>query len=109
MRNVSPSETPSLFSPDLFVQPEVQTPPAEEKTAGRLAREFVRWCWNVGGDFRNSPDHVNLLYWLKKNRIEPHPAEEDEILAEARSLFLKKAEQAARKAESSQRQAQESG
>jgi hypothetical protein len=102
MRNITRSETPSLFPPEMLVEP-VEAPPfGGEATPARQAREFVRWCWSVGDGFRNSPDRMNLRYWQHKNRMKSSPAEEDEILAEARSLFLRKAEQAARKADVAQ-------
>ena len=100
MRNVTSAGTPSLFTPDLFAAPEkAEEPVRAERDAGHSARDFVRWCWSFGSDFRNSPDITNLRFWLQKNRIEFSESEEDEILAEARRLFLKKVEQAVRKAD----------
>jgi hypothetical protein len=102
MRHSTSSETPTLFPPDLLLTPQPVALSTEEKTPRRLAHEFVRWCWSAGGDFRNSPDRLNLRFWQQKNRMECSQTEEDEILLEARSLFLRKVEQAARKADASQ-------
>jgi hypothetical protein len=105
MRNVTPIETPSLF-PELLEGNEPGRPaqpaqPAEEtlEKPDALARGFVRWCWSFGGDFRNSPDITNFRFWLRKAKVTPSPAEEEQILEEARRLFLKKVEQAVRKAD----------
>jgi hypothetical protein len=64
-----------------------------------MARDFIRWCWSFGTDFHNSPDITNLRSWLKKESLSPSPSEEQEILVEARRLYLKKVEQAVRKAD----------
>ena len=96
MRNVTSADTPSLFTPDLF---EGVQPDKAEKTSGQLASAFVRWCWSFGSDFHNSPDITNLRSWLRKSRIKSSPTDEDEILVEARRLFLKKVGQAVRKAD----------
>jgi len=100
MRNASRVETPSLFTPELLVGNESpgQTE-GREQTPSALARDFVQWCWGVGGDFHNSPDITNLRYWLESVAASPSPSEEGEILVEARRLFLKKVEQAVRKAD----------
>jgi hypothetical protein len=97
MRNDSLIGTPSLFTPELLTGGELETP--QDSTQGASAREFVRWCWNVGSDFRNSPDITNLRYWLQKKGAQTTPSEEDDILVEARRIFLKKVEQAVRKAD----------
>ena len=90
MRNNSYLDTPTLFT-DLSPIREPET--IAEKTPGSSAGEFVRWCWNVGSDFRNSPDITNLRFWLEKTGATPTPSEEGDILMEARRLFLKKVEQ----------------
>jgi hypothetical protein len=105
MRHVTPTETPSLF-PDLLggdpaVEPAVEEN-VEEKAEGTpdaLARSFVHWCWGFGNDFRNSPDITNLRVWLRKVNASPTANEEEDILEESRRLFLKKVEQAVRKAD----------
>ena len=100
MRHAPPLETPSLFTPELLDGSEsldvVATP---EKSTDAIAREFVRWCWSFGTEFRNSPDITNLRSWLRNEKLDPSAAEEVEILLEARRLFLKRVEQAVRKAD----------
>ena len=96
MRNVPRVETPSLFTPELLVEAE-SLGIVEPRDV--LARDFVQWCWGVGGDFHNSPDITNLRFWLGRGKAIPSASEEAEILAEARRLFLKKVEQAVRKAD----------
>jgi hypothetical protein len=104
MRNETPIATPSLF-PELLGGSEAVEPDIAEKiekieeTPDALARAFVRWCWGFGSDFRNSPDITNLRVWLRKVKVEPTPNEEEGILEESRRLFLKKVEQAVRKAD----------
>ena len=100
MRHVTPLDTPSLFTPELLNGNEsldVVTSP--EKSTDAHARDFVRWCWSFGNDFHNSPDITNLRSWLRKGQLSPSASEEEEILVEARRLFLKKVEQAVRKAD----------
>jgi hypothetical protein len=101
MRNATPLETPSLFTPELVSANEpVDTFIGQaEKPSVATAQDFVRWCCSFGGDFRNSPDITNLRVWLRKENHDPSSSEEEEILAEARRLFLKKVEQAVRKAD----------
>jgi hypothetical protein len=98
MRNLSTTETPSLFGTDLPVESE---PPIEreEKTSAKIARDFVRWCCSVGSNFRNSPDVTNLRTWMNRHKITASASDEGEILLEARRLFIKKIEQAVRKAD----------
>lgn len=91
---------PSLFTPELLdsVEPlEIVAP--EEIGADILARDFVRWCWSFGSDFHNSPDITNLRSWIRKRGTGLASSEEAEVLVEARRLFLKKVEQALRKAD----------
>ncbi|HLQ76380.1 MAG TPA: hypothetical protein VK210_03445 [Terriglobia bacterium] len=89
MRNEAMAETPDLFSPEVM---------AAETTVGNHAREFVGWCCSLGDNFRNSPDATNFQYWLRQTKIKTTKAEEGEILAEARRLFMRKVEQHVRKA-----------
>jgi hypothetical protein len=63
------------------------------------AKDFVKWCCSFGTEFRNSPDVSNLRYWAQKMKVKIKDREEDEILETSRSLFLKRIEQAIRKAE----------
>ena len=98
MRNLATNNTPSLFP----TEPMPPAPPAVEETerAGptprQLAREFVGWCCSFGSGFHNSPDAANLRYWLHKTEMKPSDIadiDEDELLHEARRLFLKRIEQ----------------
>jgi len=86
MRDLSQEPSASLFD----------SPPS---TAYVQAKDFVRWCCSFGSDFRNSPDITNLRYWSHKNKMKLDEHNETEILEAARPLFLKRVEQAVRKAE----------
>jgi hypothetical protein len=101
MRHALRVETPSLFPPELLEPQESQATPAEtpEESSESLARDFVRWCWSFGSDFHNSPDITNLRFWARKEKYRIAPSGEEEVLAEARRLYLKKVEQAVRKAD----------
>jgi len=100
MRHAPPLETPSLFTPELLNGNEsLDVIASPEKSTDVIARDFVQWCWSFGNDFRNSPDITNLRSWLRKGETNPSASEEEEILAEARRLFLKRVEQAIRKAD----------
>jgi hypothetical protein len=97
MRNITSVDPPNLFTPNLVT--DVQPAVSPESTSGSLARDFVRWCWGVSEDFHNSPDISNLQFWLQKSKGQATRVEEDEILVEARRLYLKKVEQSVRKAD----------
>jgi hypothetical protein len=100
MRHAISLENPSLFTPELLNGSEsIHVAAPDEKPTDVLAREFVRWCWSFGGEFHNSPDITNLRFWFRKGMLDPSASEEEEILVEARRLFLKKVEQAVRKAD----------
>ena len=101
MRNATSTDAPNLFTPELFDGTESLdiVVAGAEKSPEILARNFVRWCWSFGNDFHNSPDITNLRSWLRKEQISPSSSEEDEILVEARRLYLKRVEQAVRKAD----------
>ena len=86
MRELFQDPSPSLFD----------APPPESYSQ---AKEFVRWCCSFGAAFRNSPDISNLRYWAQKNRVALRDRDESEILDTARAMFLKRIEQAVRKAE----------
>ena len=92
-------QSPSLFTPELLNGAEPLDIVAQESAVDVLAREFVGWCWNVGNDFHNSPDITNLRSWVRKRGTSLASSEEAEVLVEARRLFLKKVEQAVRKAD----------
>src|SRR5437899_1691721 len=98
MRNLATNNTPSLFptEPMPTAPPAIEETEREEAKPRELAREFVRWCCSFGRDFHNSPDAANLRYWLHKTGITPSDIpdiDEDELLHEARRLFLKRIEQ----------------
>src|SRR5215510_5656243 len=67
------------------------------------AKDFVRWCCSFGSGFRNSPDITNLRFWAQKNKIKIKDRDEADILDTARPLFMKRVEQAVRKAERAER------
>jgi hypothetical protein len=95
-------ETRSLF--DTPIAPTVRDvlePSWTEKGLDRVAKDFVRWCFSFGGDFRNSPDVTNLRYWSRKTKFKIDESEETQILAIARPLFFKRIDQLARKGEAS--------
>src|ERR1044071_16610 len=93
------SAGPSLFEASVAVPPDtaVAQPPREEKRAEKLAREFIRWCFSFGRDFRNSPDLINVRIWAQKTRLKLKDSEENELLIEARRLYLKRIEQMMKK------------
>ena len=97
MRDITSVDPPNLFTPDLFAESESRV--SSESSSALFAREFVSWCWGVGDNFHNSPDITNLRFWLQKNQNDLSRAQEGEILVEARRLFLKRVEQAVRKAD----------
>ena len=100
MRHATPLETPSLFTPEFLNGSEsLEIVEGPQKSSDIHARDFVRWCFSFGTDFHNSPDITNLRFWLHKGQLDPTAIEEEEILVEARRLFLKKVEQAVRKAD----------
>jgi hypothetical protein len=100
MRHVTPIDTPNLFTPELLSgEPVESVVDTSEKPSAAVARDFVRWCCSFGHDFRNSPDITNLRVWMRKEQSDLSSSEEEEILAEARRIFLKKVEQAVRKAD----------
>jgi len=86
MRDLSQEPSPSLFD----------APPPVSYVH---AKDFVKWCFSFGTAFRNSPDVTNLRYWAHKNKVKIRDRDEAEILDTARSLFLKRIEQAVRKSE----------
>jgi len=98
MRHATPLETPSLFTPELLDGTQsLDIVASPEKSTDVMARDFIRWCWSFGSDFHNSPDITNLRSWLRKGQLTPSASEEEEILVEARRLYLKRVEQAVRK------------
>ena len=99
MRHATPLEAPSLFTPELLGNESLNIVQSDEKSTDVLARQFVQWCWSFGSDFRNSPDINNLRSWFRKGELSPSVSEEEEILVEARRLYLKRVEQVVRKAD----------
>ena len=90
MRHAASAQSPSLFTSELLNGVEsLDIVAPEESPTDVLAREFVHWCWSFGSDFHNSPDITNLRSWLRKGEISPSPSEEEEILVEARRVYLK--------------------
>ena len=90
----------TLFDAPLTSElPNVLAPAWNEKGTDKLAKDFVRWCFSLGGDFRNSPDITNLHYWAQKTKAKIDETEEPAILATARPLFFKRIDQLTRKTE----------
>jgi len=98
MRELS---TPSLFDvpPAVLPAPAVEAPAREDRGTDQLAKDFIRWCFSFGSDFRNSPDVINLRTWCGKAKFKLHDHEESEVLVEARRLYFKRIEQTLKKAE----------
>jgi len=97
-----PHETPSLFDTPLApALPNVLESSWTEKGIDKLAKDFVRWCFSFGGDFRNSPDITNLRYWAQKTKAKMDENDEFQILEIARPLFFKRIDQVTRKADAS--------
>ncbi len=80
--------TPSLFDPA-----------SGEKRSEKLAKDFSRWCSSFGVEFRNSPDVINLRTWAQKMDLKLKETEENEVLIEARKLYLKRIDQLIKKSE----------
>ena|ERR1051326_6649404 len=95
-------DTPSLFDAPLAAPVrDVLEPAWNEKGTEKLAKDFVRWCFSFGSDFRNSPDLANLRYWAQKTTPKIDGSDEAQILTIARPLFFKRIEQLTRKADPS--------
>jgi len=92
---------PSLFDSTPAVLPAVAEPtaPREERRHEQLAKDFIRWCFSFGSDFRNSPDVINLRVWCQKTKLKVRDVEEGELIAEARRLYIKRIEQMTKKSE----------
>jgi hypothetical protein len=92
---------PSLFDVPVAaaLQQAPEAPPREESRAEDLAKEFIRWCFSFGRDFRNSPDLINIRNWAQKTRLKLSDAEETQLLLEARRLYLRRIEQLMKKVE----------
>jgi hypothetical protein len=98
---MSELSTPSLFEANPIPSAAAigDTPVHEDKHSDRLARDFVKWCFSFGSDFRNSPDLINLRTWAQKVRVKLDEAEQNEMLAEARRLYLKRIDQMMKKSD----------
>jgi hypothetical protein len=99
-------EMQELSIPSLFDSPSAGAPPAaaeaparEERRYDELSKDFIRWCFGFGADFRNSPDVINLRVWCQKIHIRLRDNEEREILGEARRLYFRRLEQMTKKSE----------
>ena len=98
-----------LSIPSLFDSPAAGAPPAASEVPVRevsryeeLSKDFIRWCFGFGADFRNSPDVINLRTWCQKVNVRLREAEEREILVEARRLYLRRLEQMTKKTETAE-------
>ena len=92
---------PSLFDSQPAVAPPAvaEGPAREERRYDQLAKDFIRWCFSFGSDFRNSPDVINLRVWCQKTKLKVRDVEEGELIAEARRLYIKRIEQMTKKSE----------
>lgn len=53
-----------------------------------IATEFLRWCNSFGSTFHNSPDIINLRFWLEhRKKIKLNRAHEEEIILEVTGLI----------------------
>ena len=93
-------DTPSsLLNPADAPAADSQPTAREEKRSEKLAKDFVRWCFSFGSDFRNSPDLVNLRAWASKTNLKLKESEEYEVVLEARKIHVKRLEQMMKKAD----------
>ena|SRR5215469_12168893 len=92
---------PSLFDSQPAVAPPAvaEGPAREERRYDQLAKDFIRWCFSFGADFRNSPDVINLRVWDHKTKVKLRESEEKEVLGEARRLYFKRIEHLTQKSE----------
>ena len=101
MRNVTSTEAPNLFTPELFDGTESLdiVVAGAEKSPEILARDFVQWCWSFGTTSiiartsRIFASGCGTKSWTRRR------LKRKRSLLEARRLFLKKVEQAVRKAD----------
>jgi hypothetical protein len=96
-----PEYIPSLFDgppPAAAAQAAIEEPGKEDKESVKVAKEFVRWCFSFGSDFRNSPDITNLRFWVQRAKLKLKAEDESRVLAEARTLFSKRLESMMKKA-----------
>jgi hypothetical protein len=94
--------TPSLFNESDVLPPVVNNEASvhEEKRTEKLAKDFIRWCFGFGPEFRNSPDIINLRTWANKLKWKLTESEEIELLQDARKLYLRRIDQMMKKSES---------
>ena len=92
---------PSLFdNPPAVVPPAVaETPAREVRRCEQIAKDFIRWCFSFGPNYRNSPDVINLRTFCQTTKMKVRDTEEREVLVEARRLYLKRIEQMTKKTE----------
>jgi len=77
----------SLFD---VAEPEPQQLRAKPISSAQIARTFVRWCFSLGADFRNSPDETNLRTWSAGDGLPYKSSQERQILKNARELYAQR-------------------
>ena len=88
----------SLFD---VAEPEPQQRSTKPTTSAQIARTFVRWCFSLGADFRNSPDETNLRSWAADKGLPYKTSQERQILKNARELYLQRITSSMRKSTNS--------
>ena len=78
------TQTRSLFE---VADPDQQGRQAKVISSAQIARTFVRWCFSLGADFRNSPDETNLRSWSAAQGGSYKSTQERQILKNARELY----------------------
>lgn len=78
------TQTRSLFE---VADPDQQGGPAKVMSSAQVARTFVRWCFSLGADFRNSPDETNLRSWSAGQGVPYKSSQERQVLKNARELY----------------------
>ena len=84
----------SLFD---VAEPEPQQRPSRAISSAQIARTFVRWCFSLGTDFRNSPDETNLRSWAAGKGFPYKSSQEKQILKNARELYSQRITSSLRK------------
>src|SRR5262245_39908447 len=89
----------SLFDSIPLVAPSAEESVPEEKRSDRVAKDFVRWCFSFGEEFRNSPEIINLRGWAQRAQVKLQDIDEDDVLTESRKLYLKRVDQMMKRAD----------